>query len=379
MKKTVFSLFVAMAVLCGTAKGQSLFFEDFNATAAGALPEGWIAYGFDTLENHPGYANYNRSWQVWYPDGNPKNGEAMSVTVTTDLSKRCNRWLITPAIEIPAGSDYSLLFKHHDAVYGTLDVMISTTGTDTADFTFVGQAIMQPYMQTFHSLLSEYAGSTIRIAFVNRISHGNCAQYAAIDDVDIRALPVNDIDLISVDMPSEIHLGDTLKAKLTVMPAGNHRVDSYDYSYTYGTQAPVERTYTTRPGHTLWPYWTYDITVAIVPDAMGTVDITFHVDNPNGETDPTPNNNTIIRRLTVTAPGVGIDQVEANQVKVSTARGMLTVDGCHGRRVEVYNTEGRLVTFREGVQASTVFSLPSSGLYLVKVGALPAKKVAVVK
>lgn len=376
MNKKFFSFFLIMGLLLGSVNSQQLFFENFDNVPAGDLPTGWIAYG-DTLTNHHTYSTFNQNWQVWFFDGVGKNGEAMTVTFTTDINTPCSRWLITPAITIPSGKDYALLFKYRDVVYGTLDVMISTTGTDTADFVKVGQATLQSDQRTFHYLLSDYADSTIHVAFVNRNTHGNCSQYAAIDDVEIKDLPENDIDLLSVNMPSTIQLGDTLKATLTFMPVGIHRIDFFDCTITCGNQAPVQHNVEASQGHPYWPYTQYTITESIVPDAAGTYIVSFVLDNPNGVSDPTPSSNIVRRQLSVVSDPVGVSSVSQQQVKIDSDKGMIIIDGCNNSRVAVYSADGRLVASHNAAFGSISFQMPHKGVYIVRVGNLPTRKVVV--
>ncbi len=65
----------------------------------------------------------------------------------------------------------------------------------------------------------------------------------------------------------------------------------------------------------------------------------------------------------------GIDDVEGSDIKISVLDGHISVEGIADEEVRVYDIAGRMVPNR---------SLPF-GVFMVKVGNLPAKKVAVVR
>ena len=66
---------------------------------------------------------------------------------------------------------------------------------------------------------------------------------------------------------------------------------------------------------------------------------------------------------------VGIDKVEADGVRIISQRGSIVVEGAEGHEVRIYDMLGRPV----GDHA-----LPA-GIYMVRVGNLPTRKVAVIR
>ena len=66
---------------------------------------------------------------------------------------------------------------------------------------------------------------------------------------------------------------------------------------------------------------------------------------------------------------LGMDEVEADGVRITSQRGSIVVEGAEGREVRVYDMLGRPV----GDHA-----LPA-GIYMVRVGNLPTRKVAVIR
>ena len=69
----------------------------------------------------------------------------------------------------------------------------------------------------------------------------------------------------------------------------------------------------------------------------------------------------------------GINDIEANNIRIYSADGRIRVEGAEGMEVKVYDLEGREIVY------NTYTSTLPNGIYLVKVGTLPARKVVVVR
>ncbi|MBO7101138.1 MAG: T9SS type A sorting domain-containing protein [Bacteroidales bacterium] len=91
---------------------------------------------------------------------------------------------------------------------------------------------------------------------------------------------------------------------------------------------------------------------------------------------------------------VGIDEVEADGVRITSQRSSIVVEGAEGREVRVYDMLGREVTHSSvsvcSARNATGISLPNlgeqrriavptAGIYMVRVGNLPTRKVAVLR
>ena len=85
---------------------------------------------------------------------------------------------------------------------------------------------------------------------------------------------------------------------------------------------------------------------------------------------------------------VGIDEVEADGVRITSQRGSIVVEGAEGREVRVYDMLGREVTHSSvSVTADSSpnlgeqrrIAVPAAGIYMVRVGELPTRKVAVLR
>ena len=73
---------------------------------------------------------------------------------------------------------------------------------------------------------------------------------------------------------------------------------------------------------------------------------------------------------------VGIEEIENSQVRIAVSGLKLIVDNPEDESVSLYDVTGRLLTQSSG--RSVTFTLPSAGVYIVKVGSMPARKVVAV-
>lgn len=72
-----------------------------------------------------------------------------------------------------------------------------------------------------------------------------------------------------------------------------------------------------------------------------------------------------------------VDVIADSDINVFSREGRIVVEGADGQQVTVFDIMGR--SLREFAAPSTDFSPLSNGIYLVKVGNLPARKVAVIR
>ena len=203
------------------------FTEDFEA----ALSDCWLTIDADgdgqswystlgsTLEAHGGDGTYASA--SWTSSAGPLTP---------------NNWLITPAISIPStGAMLSWWVAAQDPSYPSdhYQVMVSTTGTATTDFTSV-------YEETIASgdwaertvALPAYANQTIHIAFV----HNNCTDWFVmkIDDISVTALSSD--PTITVD-PTAVNFGHVITPN-TAEASVNVNAYNLSANVTISTTAP---------------------------------------------------------------------------------------------------------------------------------------------
>ncbi|MDY6372562.1 MAG: leucine-rich repeat domain-containing protein [Bacteroidales bacterium] len=76
---------------------------------------------------------------------------------------------------------------------------------------------------------------------------------------------------------------------------------------------------------------------------------------------------------------VGVDDVEAVNVKLYQRGGQIVLEGAEGNTVTLYDVSGRLLATKQDDYSTMHFDVPASGAYMIKVGRHPARKIVVVK
>ncbi len=72
----------------------------------------------------------------------------------------------------------------------------------------------------------------------------------------------------------------------------------------------------------------------------------------------------------------GVPTAEAPQVAIRTIEGGVTVEGCAGDRIRIFDTGGRLIA-ETNCQGTCTLRLPAAGIYMVQIADHPARKVVV--
>lgn len=216
---------------------QTFFQEDFsgvsvnNQTGIGAVPSTWVTYG-DGMANYQNYVqNYGFTSDSWFVYGT-SNPAALSISYKAQAAPS-DRWLVTPAITMPsaaapAGSTYALTFwagGNDDQNPEELDVRISTTGTAKADFTTLGSfSIGSSNAGAFMVPLSNYAGQTIHIAFVNK----GDGWFLFLDNIKVEVLSNNNLEVPTIVAP----LFSESSVEVAVVNTGAEPLTGFEYSYT---------------------------------------------------------------------------------------------------------------------------------------------------
>lgn len=288
-------LFIAAAFIGMSVNAQVIFSEDFQNTASGSMPTGWVTYS-DDLVNSSNYANFNDSWQV----AQVSEGDmaAVSISWTEPEGNDCDRWMVTPAITVPNGSGYYLTFNTfgRDANFPEkVKVMVSTTGQDKRYFT---TTLLDETLGTgefdYSASLDAYAGQTIYLAFVN---HGD-GYYLIVDDIMVQQLPASSIALTSVRTGMFYSMEDQVSVDVTVKNLGQS-LTSFDYAYTINGE---NETTGTISGINLSYADTYTFNVRFGISTPGTVAVNVAVSNPNGVDDVDESDNSGSATTTIYDP-----------------------------------------------------------------------------
>lgn len=238
MKKRLLPL--AGLLLCGMSalNAQTAYECDFSNGL-----EGFTTYDIDGRTPTSAAQQYGFApgiaWQVMEVNRNPA---AVSNSSYTPIGL-AEDWLITPAIVV--GEGQTLTFKSQTyslsttTKIGKLNVLISTTGVETADFTDVlaENLSIRSNVAKYSYDLSAYAGQTIYIAFVN-VSMAK--DFLIVDDIFVGIPPVAEIALSYERLQDNASTGQRLSG--TVTAGGATTITEYTATLTCGDFS-TSRTY----------------------------------------------------------------------------------------------------------------------------------------
>ena len=198
MKKLLFS--ILLASVFGNAQ-TSVYNESFE-NITNLQDAGWTMYNDNNIPYGTYGTTFPNAWNVvnWQVESGNIVATSPSWFVTI---AQADRWLVSPAITLPANSANSLAFfarAHEGTPYDDgFKLKISTTNTAKSSFTnilSVAHAVFAPIsdLTPYTVDLSAYKGQTIYLAWVNDYTNGNLL---SIDDIDITTTPlmaVNDVN-----------------------------------------------------------------------------------------------------------------------------------------------------------------------------------------
>ncbi len=301
MKKRLLIMAAALmaVVMPMRAQGNLVFTEDFETTAVGQMPEGWIVYG-DGMANHSNYASFGDSWQVY--DFEDLSKRALSISWKAD-AVASDRWMVTPAIALPAGGNPRLKFDtwgYDDSYPEQYKVMVSTTGTAKEDFVLLYDISAVAAGDATHmTSLAAYAGQTVYLAFVN---YGD-GYYGEIDNIQVGEFAGDGIELMHVLVPSHVPQGEEIAVQLRVRNTGAGMLNSFTYVVVAGSDT-VQGVMTCM----LSPYEEEYYIVYVPATALGTLNISATVLLPNGNADPDASDNAAVATTTVYDPAQTVER-----------------------------------------------------------------------
>lgn len=238
MKKRLLPL--AGLLLCGMSalNAQTAYECDFSDGM-----EGFTTYDIDGRTPNSAAQQYGFApgiaWQVMQVDRNPA---AVSNSSYTPIGL-AEDWLITPAIVV--GEGQTLTFESQTVSLSTttkigkLDVLVSTTGVETTDFTNVldENLSIRSDLAKYSYDLSAFAGQTIYIAFVNVSMNKD---FLVIDDIFVGIPPVAEMTLSYQRLQENAAAGQRLSG--TVTAGGATTITEYTATLTCG-DFTTSRTY----------------------------------------------------------------------------------------------------------------------------------------
>lgn len=154
---------------CG---GTTIYEESFNTLQAGEIPADWQVLDLDTLAPNDNISYLTKGWQRIL-DFKDSTNIAMASPSWYQSPHSSDDWLITKKIHTGNNSCLSWYAYSQDVYYPErYDVLISTTGTDTASF--MADSVLRAvpgefYSENYRSVsLADYKNKDIYIAFHQR-------------------------------------------------------------------------------------------------------------------------------------------------------------------------------------------------------------------
>ena len=88
---------------------------------------------------------------------------------------------------------------------------------------------------------------------------------------------------------------------------------------------------------------------------------------------------TVFVHDTIYVTGQGIEYNDGISVNVYTNQGQIVIDGTYGNTVTLFDIDGRIIDIKRDDYMPLRFNAPASGIYMIKIGDYPARKVLVVR
>lgn len=297
--KKVLSI-VAVLLMAVAVNAQVLLDEDFS----GGIPSTWTMF----TDGHSAHnASQTAAWSVSYDCGNPAPGVVSASWF--EPAGTADRWLITDSIQIPTtGYVFCIEAACYEAAYPDgFMVKVSTTDRESrASFTetIISVSACTDVFTEYRGSLDAFAGQTIYIAV---IQNSNDMNFLIADNFKVMVPPINEIALTALDMPDFVALGSSINVSGTVRSTGVAPLTSYDVIYTVNDGAPV--TYTVN-NINIARGSTHNFThnVPFTPEAAGTYSISVTIANPNGEEDPSFDDNSLVNDVVVYDPSTTVSR-----------------------------------------------------------------------
>nr|NQU92264.1 Omp28-related outer membrane protein [Bacteroidota bacterium] len=304
MKNSV--LLVATFFLVGFLNAQVVFEEDFQDQA---FPEGTIFYDFDQRTDLMIWQGFTiedmMNWYVFSHYSEPDNYNAWSTGFSsTYVAGEVDNWFIFPAINIPPQSTLyydarRTATANNNPFPEYVRVMISTTGTDTSDFVVMDEyQTLSNAWNTMSVSLENYAGMPVYLAFRNFGEHG---VHMLVDNISIvsEATIIDDVEIVEA-LPQNFYLQPgTSDLTIKFNNIGTSIIQSIDVGWSVDGGLTFETT--TLSGLNVGYNEAYQTVLYgfINLSETGGYEILIRLSNPNGNIDPTPENNEITRLVTV--------------------------------------------------------------------------------
>jgi hypothetical protein len=203
--KKIFTLLFALVMV---SEGFSQTYYNWDFTTVSTFPAGFVTWNLDgqtanTTDWTPaGQALFNAAGWDMAPAGALSNTSVAATTSDFNAAVACDRWLVTPQINVPAATPNVVLQWVASSLLGnypdSYEVLVSTTDSATTSFHTILLGVTEnPNSTTRFLPLSAYAGQTIRIAFRDTTTNGFALLLNSISVINLPsyALHTNDVEI----------------------------------------------------------------------------------------------------------------------------------------------------------------------------------------
>ena len=121
-------------------------------------------------------------------------------------------------------------------------------------------------------------------------------------------------------------------------------------------------------------YEIHDTTYVVVYDTLAVTDTTVLAG-----CDTIVSHGMIVIHDTIYTVLGGIEGIDGADVRIFRRNGQLVVEGADGSTIALYDAAGRIQAIKQSGNQTTIFDIPASGVYLIKIGTAPARRIMVVK
>lgn len=300
MKKVLLTLASVMVAFAMNA--QTIFNEGFND---GTIPTGWTMFNDNNTSNSE---YYREAWVGVPSQGNPAPCVGSQSWFTTPGT--ADRWLITPAITIPAEGSYALTLEamaYEASFPDGFQVKVSTT--DASSRSSFGAPIINVPACTdnwteYSANLSAYAGQTIYIAI---IQNSNDMNLLFVDNVKVYQPAENEIVLTSVVLPEITPMGN-VNLTGSILSKGTTTLNSFDLSYIINGGDTVTETINNLSVSYNQAY-TFTASTPLALSTAGAYNVTVIVSNPNGVEDVDNSDNVLTKTVVAYDAASAVDRV----------------------------------------------------------------------
>jgi PKD repeat protein len=242
MTNRFFAVFVTLFVFTTTLKAQIVFFENFE----NGMPALFTLHNADSLTPNQQVGYFGIDAWIVRTAFNETDSAAIS-TSWYSPEGTSDDWMVTPAIAIGSNAQLTWSARAQDADFPDgYEVLISTTGTDIADFTYtaftIGEENTSWTNRTIDLNAEGFSNTTIYVAFRNTSTD---KFVLLIDDIKVKNLTATDVEVGSVTLPkTSCTLTNAEAISVTVKNVGLNDVSNFSLSYTINGGATITETYT---------------------------------------------------------------------------------------------------------------------------------------